>query len=93
MPDGEITLRDLWQEQQDTRRDLTGAINSLRDTLNERNEADRAYCDTRMSGVDDTLQEHEVRLNRLDLYILFCVGVTLVGVGMWFAHLAGFVPW
>ncbi|MDW5562715.1 MAG: hypothetical protein SA339_05760 [Methanomassiliicoccus sp.] len=45
-----------------------------------------------MAAHDEQLVDHRKRIERIELIVWGVVAVTLIGMSLWFAHLAGVVP-
>ncbi|MBI0582457.1 MAG: hypothetical protein JET69_05515 [Methanomassiliicoccales archaeon] len=90
--EGEITLRDVWNEMSSMRRELSARISDLADKVQSQDAAHGDDCDEKMETHRSALEDHSKRLNRLELLIYGCLIITAIGVSMWFGHLAGVVP-
>ena len=90
--DGDITLRDIWISVGSMRTELTAKIDDLAKEVRGNACAQRADCDRRMGDHDRELADHDSRLARLEYIVWGVVIVSVVGMSLWFAHLAGVVP-
>jgi hypothetical protein len=90
--DGDITLRDIWISVGSMRTELTAKIDDLADEVRNNVCAQRKECDERMEAHDKELASHSTRIARLEFVVWGVVIVSVVGMSLWFAHLAGVVP-
>lgn len=90
--DGDITLRDIWVSMGSMRTELTDKIDDLAKEVRGNACAQRKECDDRMEAHDQELESHSTRIGRLEYIVWGVVIVSLIGMSLWFAHLAGVVP-
>jgi len=90
--DGDITLRDIWISMGSMRTELTAKIDDLVGEVRDNVCAQRKECDERMEAHDKELASHSTRIGRLEYIVWGVVIVSLIGMSLWFAHLAGVVP-
>lgn len=90
--DGEITLRDVWGSVESMRTELTNKIDGLADEVRGNVCTQRKECDERMEAHDKELASHRTRIARLEYIVWGVVIASVIGVSLWFSHLAGVVP-